>query len=730
MKNNVKALAFAGVLITGSAFASEYRTPYLSERGPLRYDFFKLPKEEDCSWWFNMWSSVYHKESKKAFMKHGTNTEPLSALIFNKADFQFQDAFYNGEVPYNSENYNPFFKILTYSPRVEHHECGMNFGGRVEMPVWGNKGRVGIRFNLPFRSVEVERKDDTDKLQDPREQVVSSRYVNVDKNSLGLKQDQARQVFDQIAPILGAGGVGTTLGLNNVAPGGTAAVLNAIDTQLIQPDVLLPETKLLGRAILDAANNAVADLGATDDQLIAYINVISQALDRAAEIASQNVRVDAYRSDFVRNIIDEVHKSEVVGGVNRLDMFTVPVVAENIIPIGIIRDLAVGLSGSNSVGEPLMHAFMVDLDPAAPMDRHNLCIGSGNIKEVTEGAPSTSSLSYFNGLDNIDYAKVLADWEKQLKKCECPNGDGDSKYWVIFRRQSDAINANPKRFGSGMHDVSGDGQSIDSAIQDRLPIYDTHPLLQLWKCGIEFESDKRCGIGDLDIDLFYEHMFCEDSMMAELVFGVRFPTAGGSDSNRSGNPYRAHLGNGGHFEIKLGAGAAWQPLDWMGLKADAYWSFVLEASERRMATFCGSCVKNIGPCVKADVDWGYFVGRLDLNFFHPETSDINGVFGYEFYYKTEDHVNFKCKELESCLGGRYETTTNAGVVTKTFVSNPRPLGKKEAEKNTERISHKIRTEASYRLCKYMDIYAGGGYVFAGQNAPREYELHAGWNVRF
>jgi hypothetical protein len=239
--------------------------------------------------------------------------------------------------------------------------------------------------------------------------------------------------------------------------------------------------------------------------------------------------------------------------------------------------------------------------------------------------------------------------------------------------------------------------------------------------GFEFASETRSGLGDIDLDLFYEHQISQD-WIGELFIGVRFPT--GSSDNYCNSPYRPHLGNGEHWEIKLGGMIAWQPLSWMNIKLDGKISFALEGEERRPATFCGAQVKNIGPCARADVDWLYFVGHLDFNLFHPKTDAISSVIGYEFYYKSEDNIDFKCRSMESWLGKVYDSTSG------TWLSNPKTLDSRVAERNTEAIAHKIRLESSFRITRWFEIYCGGAYTFAGQNVPRESDCHGGFVVTF
>jgi hypothetical protein len=60
----------------------------------------------------------------------------------------------------------------------------------------------------------------------------------------------------------------------------------------------------------------------------------------------------------------------------------------------------------------------------------------------------------------------------------------------------------------------------------------------------------------------------------------------------------------------------------------------------------------------------------------------------------------------------------------------RALDKKLAVKNTESIAHKARFETSYQVSKYFELFAGGSFTFAGQNAMRDRDTHGGFNIRF
>jgi hypothetical protein len=181
-------------------------------------------------------------------------------------------------------------------------------------------------------------------------------------------------------------------------------------------------------------------------------------------------------------------------------------------------------------------------------------------------------------------------------------------------------------------------------------------------------------------------------------------------------------GNGDHWEVKLGGMIAFQPAKWINMKLDAYYSFVIEATEHRMAAFQGAAIKNFGPKADADVDWGYFVGRLDFTFFHPKSSDIRTVFGYEFYYKTEDHLTYKRSSMQSFAG--------QNLVDGAWVDDPRALDNHLARQNTESMSHKLRGEISYQANTYFELYASASSTFAGQNAFRDSDYQGGFLIRF
>jgi hypothetical protein len=132
--------------------ATEFRSPLIVERGPFRYVFEEWD-EKDYS--LKLWSGIYRRESHRAFLSHSTNTKHLSALFFNKSEFKLGEIFPGGHADIATENYSPFVALGKMEPRVSYYEKGVSLGGRFAYPVYKDKGRIGLRFQIPFRNIEI-----------------------------------------------------------------------------------------------------------------------------------------------------------------------------------------------------------------------------------------------------------------------------------------------------------------------------------------------------------------------------------------------------------------------------------------------------------------------------------------------------------------------------------------------------------------------------------------------
>ncbi len=223
--------------------------------------------------------------------------------------------------------------------------------------------------------------------------------------------------------------------------------------------------------------------------------------------------------------------------------------------------------------------------------------------------------------------------------------------------------------------------------------------------GIDLAGYSRnAGIGDLFTEV-YGGYGDKQNWFFDGLFGVQFPTAKRQKS--SNDLYFKPTGNNGHFEIKLGIDTGWRARSWFAFEFDLAYHHAFKRDEKRAATFVGAKVTNLGPQVDADVSWNYFVGRIDLNFFHPQNPDLGFTFGYELFAKGHDKVNFDQKTATDLLG-----------------RPDQPLDAEIYENHTNAFSNKLRAQMFTRW-NYFEVFGGGSQVVSGRNVMRETEAHIG-----
>lgn len=223
-----------------------------------------------------------------------------------------------------------------------------------------------------------------------------------------------------------------------------------------------------------------------------------------------------------------------------------------------------------------------------------------------------------------------------------------------------------------------------------------------------FDDQSTSGVGDWQWDA-YVGFEPTDWIYVNGVIGFSFPTAGSIC-----NPGRLFLmprGNNGHYELKLGLESGWSLLEWLAVRADASYTFAFKDEERINASFCGACVKNLGPCTVADIGWGTFHGRLAATIFYPKHLDAGFTIGYELTAKSKDTISFRNHSV------------------KDFCGSCEKLDNCVAERCSDRLSHVIRGEFFYRHNSWY-VSAGASHVFAGRNAPRESDIFARLSLEY
>lgn len=266
--------------------------------------------------------------------------------------------------------------------------------------------------------------------------------------------------------------------------------------------------------------------------------------------------------------------------------------------------------------------------------------------------------------------------------------------------------------GNTSSTITADAQAIYTAITNLL---DSELLVSqtgstfFLNNGIDlFASSRNVGIGDLAAEAYVGYGDKEDWFF-DGILGLSLPT--GKRQKNSNDVYWKATGNNGHLEIKLGIDTGWMPRPWFAFEIDAAYHHAFKRSEKRAAPFVGATVINIGPEIEADVSWNYFVGRLDLNFFHPHNPDLGFTFGYELFAKGKDKVGIDCK-----------TATD-------FLGRTEPLAPCNYEKRTNALSNKLRAQIFNRW-NYFEIFGGGSQVVSGRDVMKETEAHLGFVVYF
>lgn len=265
--------------------------------------------------------------------------------------------------------------------------------------------------------------------------------------------------------------------------------------------------------------------------------------------------------------------------------------------------------------------------------------------------------------------------------------------------------------------------TVDTAVQNQINRYGAQSSEDwLRSSGYEFKTTERTGLGDLDLDFFYEYAF-STRCLGQAIMGIKLPTESKVDPKNC--PYTPALGSNGHYGIKLGGNGLWQLFSWLDLKADGAYTFMLPSKEKRFATFQDATIKNIGPVVDATVDYGLLTAGVHATVYHPKARVCNATIGYQFMYRSADHVEFKQKTFDCAAnGGTWFGASSSGG------ANVLTLDNRVAEKNTRSVSHKIRLEAQMTAFNCVNIFTGGSYTLFGNHAPQERDLFLGIKTWF
>ncbi len=289
--------------------------------------------------------------------------------------------------------------------------------------------------------------------------------------------------------------------------------------------------------------------------------------------------------------------------------------------------------------------------------------------------------------------------------------DAQGKLWIVPRAGTGA---------DGVIDTSFEEiQDQIELVICELGVEESETAVEFFRtqCDIDLCPYERVvGLGDILTEWYIGYGPENNNYFADLVLGIRWPT--GKKNTDPTHVYFQSTGHNRHFELKIGMEGGWRPCEWFALALDWSYFHAFERTEKKAAPFKGATVRNIGPTINAKVRWDYFIGHMNLNFFHPHNPDLGCVLSYEIFAKRQDRISLACSE--GC--------GNDGVAT-DCLGQEVELDMSLLEKRTNSMTHKIRGEVFHRW-NFFELFLGASQIIAGRNAMQETEAHLGVGVYF
>ena len=594
MKLKIRVSCIISITIISSfVSAREFRTPipllkYMLHTDPL------IPSEENSQ--FYSWAGYYQRKCDTALNVGGTGkkTSPLSALIFNQADFPVNDIF----ATQNSSPINILFST-ELSPRFNYTDRGAVIGLVSSHAVRSNVV-VGGRFTIPFRNFKMR--------------LTQGPIVN---NSIGA-EILATNVREDVEIINGVPVNSyayrldflSELPVSFTGDGAKVSLVNYVNTQFVNNPITI--------ANIDVTNNPILN------------------------IENQNPVTVIKRND---------------GSAPN------PPFAQRL-------DQAQGFTALPANGTPV------------PNNAHRQFVFN-----PLDGSGQLSSYAAL-GANPAQQAKFWV----EPSYISTPAGTNLVEPAIVIKNRVDQL--------------IGSTQNGQTSCAPATPIN-----MFFEDAGINFNSQKRSGLGDIDAQFFTQYWWNNYSFVEGNV-ALRLPTAG--TQMAPGQLLLQSLGNNGHPEIMFGARGYWNDYEWLLLQADALYSVVCKRTEIVATPTEGATVKNIGSGIPAHVNWQYFLGHAEIAFC-PQISlrDYALIrFGYEGYVKTKDRLSLLTPAECSCI----PTPT------------PIVLNKNNLTKNTHVVTHKLYGEGCLRHefnRVTAGIFASVGGVVGGRNTPKDTDWYIG-----
>jgi len=260
--------------------------PYLPYRPVPLADIPSTP-HTDASVLLDTTTYIYGQSASTCFLDNIRTQYPLSALYFNSSDFRLSTAFQNCMVQTNTQNYNPYVRVLSFSPRVSFSEVGSLLCARCELLAGkDNWIRIGFKASLPIKQRTITRNDVGSRGPATTQDLVSQAAIRIvdaptsdifDAAAYRLDFVEALPADAMFSESIQNDGNGNTVIMGTIvnSQGGSGATIGAAFVQ--KPENQIPHSDAVG--VLNAPyGTTLTESDVTyDSQINAYLPATGQA---------------------------------------------------------------------------------------------------------------------------------------------------------------------------------------------------------------------------------------------------------------------------------------------------------------------------------------------------------------------------------------------------------------------------------------------------------------------
>ena len=159
----IGTIGFAGgrQLFTPLSLTWDARQYLHDDKGGGKWVDPDLATKTGKNWNFDLWSAGYNRYADMAYTCNGSCPcmTPLTTLFFGKSRFILREIFADSTIV---AHVNPWVSVSEIRPRIEYNEQGAYFGANwgKDFTMFKRTFHIGIRGNMPVKSVEVARQYD------------------------------------------------------------------------------------------------------------------------------------------------------------------------------------------------------------------------------------------------------------------------------------------------------------------------------------------------------------------------------------------------------------------------------------------------------------------------------------------------------------------------------------------------------------------------------------------